>query len=150
MQRHFTLRPSLYLAGLILFSHLLAMGTALFLKLPGVWALLLMLVLLGSLFSHLMRDARLLWGGSCVALRIEEDKVVLITRNGQHQSGLISPRSVVTPYLVILSVVPERAWLNKNIVLLPDCMDAESFRRLRVALRWGDLPLSAGNWEASK
>ncbi len=45
--------------------------------------------------------------------------------------------SLVLPYLTVLNLkVPNRRW-SFNVLVLPDSVDAESFRRLRVWLKWG-------------
>jgi hypothetical protein len=44
----------------------------------------------------------------------------------------------VTPSLVILNVVLKEQRGRRSLLILPDTMGAESFRRLRVALKWGD------------
>ena len=53
----------------------------------------------------------------------------------------VMPDSFVSAYLTVLRVVPEdyrwfNVWQNRYILLLQDNIDAESFRQLRVYLRW--------------
>jgi toxin CptA len=45
--------------------------------------------------------------------------------------------SLVTPYLTVLNVLPQGARFSRSVVILPDSLDAESFRQLRVWLKWG-------------
>lgn len=61
--------------------------------------------------------------------------------NGEGFVVHVMPDSFVSAYLTILHVVPEefrwfRTWQNRYIFLLSDSTDSESFRRLRVYLRW--------------
>lgn len=53
----------------------------------------------------------------------------------------IMPDSFVSAYLTVLRVAPEeyrwfKVWQYRYIFLLQDNIDAESFRQLRVYLRW--------------
>jgi toxin CptA len=50
---------------------------------------------------------------------------------------IISGDSFVTPYLTVLNLKPEGARFAHALVILPDSLEAESFRRLRVRLKWG-------------
>lgn len=76
---------------------------------------------------------------SCVAFRLEDQgEIVLLLRGGRHLSCRVSSDSLVTPYFVILNVILGEKRGGRSLVILPDAMGAESFRRLRVALRWGD------------
>jgi hypothetical protein len=69
---------------------------------------------------------------------LEEDGcVVLIDRQGGECVGRLSRHSVVMPYLVVLNVMAADSHGRCSVVLAPDSMDAESFRQLRVMLKWG-------------
>ena len=86
-----------------------------------------------------MFDTYLRMGHSCVAFRLEtQDEIVLVLRNGRHLAGRVSSDSLVTPYLVILNVVLKEPRRRRSLLISPDAMGVESFRRLRVALKWGD------------
>lgn len=140
MQWHFTLDPSPLLIMLLLLLHCIAATTVLIIAIGG-WSLVVLIGLVISLLFHLLRDAMLVLANSCIALRIEEDNVILITRTGIYQEGKLLRHSVVMPYLVIFNVAITGKYLARSVVIMPDSMDKISFRRLRVALRWGDLPL---------
>ncbi|MDI1308561.1 MAG: hypothetical protein PSV17_03900 [Methylotenera sp.] len=65
----------------------------------------------------------------------------MIQKNDEGFGVQIMPDSFVSAYLTILHVVPEefkwfKFWQNRYILLLQDNTDAESFRQLRVYLRW--------------
>ncbi|HLP97313.1 MAG TPA: protein YgfX [Sideroxyarcus sp.] len=137
MQRHYRLRPSRRLAFVIF---LLALA-ALFPLWLFPWSMAVTLVCAGMVLSlaayRLLRDAKLSLRHSCVAFRLEgHGEIVLVLRNGEHLQGVISPDSLVTPHLVILNLVPSNR-RGRSLVILPDNMGSESFRRLRVALKWG-------------
>ncbi len=138
MLRHFQLCPSLWLAGLLTGAHGAALAVLLVLGLP-FWAkpALTVLVVL-NLFYLLLRNAWLSLPASCVGLLPDAPgKVILLRRDGARQPCQILRDSTVTPHLTVLSVRPEGARLARSVVILPDSMDPESFRRLRIWLKWG-------------
>jgi hypothetical protein len=139
MRRHYRLRSSRLLIFLLL---LLAAGALVCLwLLPLPVPVLLFVTVFVSCWTgyHLLLDARLRLGRSCVAFRLEEEgKIVLVLRNSWHLQGRTLQGSLVTPYLVILNVVLDEHRGRRNLLILPGAMSADSFRRLRVELRWGD------------
>ena len=65
----------------------------------------------------------------------------LTQKNDENFVVNIMPDSFVSAYLTVLHIVPEdfswfKVWQNRYILLLQDNIDAESFRQLRVYLRW--------------
>jgi hypothetical protein len=139
MQRYYKLRPSRFLALLILFLCAVSLVSLWLLPLPIFAFLVLILAVLCWGGYCLLLDAYLRMGHSCVAFRLENrEEVVLVLRSGSHLSGRVSPDSLVTPHLVILNVVLSEQHRGRNLLILPDTMGAESFRHLRVGLRWGD------------
>ena len=42
----------------------------------------------------------------------------------------------MAPYLVVLNLKLPNKFLGSSVVILPDSIDGEEFRRLRVLLRW--------------
>ena len=139
MQRHYKLRPSRFLA--LLFILLGATSLVLLWFLPLQTAIWLALAVAAMWWGGycLLFYANLRMGHSCVAFRLEDrDEIVLVLRSGRHLSGRVSPDSLVTPYIVILNVVLSEQRRGRSLLILPDAMGEDSFRRLRVALRWGD------------
>jgi hypothetical protein len=51
--------------------------------------------------------------------------------------GVVAAGCFVAPWLTIARWRPAGAWLDRTLLLTPDRMAAEDFRRLRVILRWG-------------
>lgn len=139
MRRHYRLLSSRLLIILLL---LLAAGALVCLwLLPLPVPVLLTLTVFVSCWAgyHLLLDAKLRLGRSCVAFRLEkEGTIVLVLRSGRHLQGRMQQGSLVTPYLVILNVVLDEHRGRRSLLILPDAMSADSFRRLRVVLRWGD------------
>lgn len=58
------------------------------------------------------------------------------TRSGQQQRWCIQGSSFVTSYLTVLSLGSNESVFARSIVILPDSIDTEQFRQLRVWLRW--------------
>ncbi len=57
--------------------------------------------------------------------------------DGATVSGRLSPGSFVAPWLVVVRWRPEGARFTRTVLVPPDAVDADAFRRLRVRLRWG-------------
>ncbi|MBI5918284.1 MAG: hypothetical protein HY849_02765 [Nitrosomonadales bacterium] len=140
MQRRFGFKPSFLLAFLLVVAH----GAALFAVsvLAVFWAQLALFVLLSfNLFYLLWSVALLRSPASCVGLVFEPDRVVLMQRNGTAVRAQLLGDSLVMPWLTVLNLKPEGVRWARRVVILPDSLDAESFRELRVWLRWGGQPL---------
>jgi len=137
MQRQFKLKPSSYLAVLLMGAHGATLATLFFLPFP-LWSkgALAMLVLL-SLTYHLRYAAWLSVPSACVGLMLENDQITLTTRGGEQLAGHVLRDSLVTPFLTVLNVLPQGQRIARNVIILPDSLDAESFRQLRVYLKWG-------------
>jgi toxin CptA len=137
MQRHYQFRPSRYLAALLFAAHGATLAVLFLLPLP-LWTIAaLAMLILFSMAYHVWRDAWLAAPSSAVALKLEDEHAVLTTRAGRQVEGTVLGDSFVTPYLTVLNVLPDGARMARSIVILPDSLDAESFRQLRVWLKWG-------------
>lgn len=106
--------------------------------------LLLVMMILGSLAYVILERGLLLMPWSVITLDINiKNELMLMRRDGvQIQHLLVYPESVVTPYLTIIRYEPKDAhWMQRlfssYVIVFPDAVDAENFRRLRVWLRWG-------------
>jgi len=137
MQQQFKFHSSYYLAAMLITAHGATLAALFPLDFP-IWAktALAFLVLL-SLGYHLWREAWLFAPSACVALMLEGDQVVLSTRGGEQLTAQILRDSLVTPYFTVLNILPQGARFSHSVVILPDSLDAESFRQLRVWLKWG-------------
>jgi toxin CptA len=136
----FAINASRLLAIFILLGHSIAIGALMFVPIPKVAFYFLEIVLILSATYYWLRDAKLILPGSWIALRLEDDCIVLFNRNGSEFTGKLLASSFITPHLVILQVSLPDYRLKQNVVLMADSMDAESFRKLRVAVKWGFLP----------
>ena len=137
MHQQFNLQPSYYLAAMLIAAHGITIAILFPLFFP-IWAkTALIFLVLFSMGYHLRREAWLSAPSATVALLIEDDLAVLTKRNGDQLTGNILRDSLVTPFLTVLNVLPQGARISQSIVILPDSMNAESFRQLRVWLKWG-------------
>ncbi|MDR2196099.1 MAG: hypothetical protein LBE50_05800 [Gallionellaceae bacterium] len=130
----FSLTPSRQLIWVLGGMHATAMAALLVLTLP-LWVKAGLIALLA--FSLLYCARRQTAPDAIVALSLSADDVMLVRRDGTEVSGRLQGNSTVTPYLSILNVRPHGRRLSRSVVVLPDSLDAESFRRLRVWLKWG-------------
>ena len=125
------------LTAALAIAHTAVLAALLPLDLP-LWAkLALAVVVVTSLAYHVWLDAQRAAPSSITALVLEGDRVLLVSCDGQQLAVSISKDSLVTPWLTILNVTPLGARTTRRILILPDSMDAESFRQLRVWLKWG-------------
>jgi len=138
MQRQFNLQPSTYFTIALVVSHGVALAVLAPLALP-LWARILMaLLVLVSLLYHVWHDAWLLALSSNKTLMLDGDMILLVARNGDQVTARVLTDSLVTPFITVLNVLPQGAYLARSVIILPDSLDSESFRQLRVWLRWGN------------
>ena len=110
------------------------------------WQIKLLLsfaILSASLYAICLHGLLLLpW--SCVALHVNSDNTLtLMLGNGRQLLATLCRDSVVTPYLTVVNFKVKDVpifmrWLSPHLVLLPDMLDQEMYRQLRVWLRWGN------------
>ncbi|HSS28587.1 MAG TPA: hypothetical protein VLL50_11590 [Usitatibacter sp.] len=69
-------------------------------------------------------------------LRITAGTVEIEDGDGRVRTGTLRTGSFVAPWLTIVRWRPEGAWFDRTVPLLPGMLDEETFRRLRVVLRF--------------
>ncbi|MDC8445027.1 MAG: hypothetical protein LV471_03760 [Nitrosomonas sp.] len=90
-----------------------------------------------SLYYYLRQDALLDFPCSVVSFTLTDGKnCVLKMRNGSEKECIVLGTSYVSAYLTVLILQPVRYWNLRSVIILPDSVDAEEFRRLRILLRW--------------
>ena len=136
MQRQFHLQSSRYLVFVLIAIHSVAMMSMLLLPLPG-WAKIVLVILLSaSLLHYLRQNAWLSARSSQVALSLRQQEVMLTSRESSEVAAKVMAESFVMPLLTIVTVLPHGARRKISTVIFPDSLDAESFRKLRVLLKW--------------
>lgn len=138
LQRHFTLRPSRYSYGFLAAACLISIFFLLKLPVNIGWQVISCLLVVAACVFVLLRDVRLVLARSCIAFRLESKHVItLMQRDGRHVSGTVMTGGVVLPLIVLLSVQLDGGG-RRSLWLMEDSMNVNSFRRLRMMLRWGE------------
>lgn len=121
----------------VLVAHGLATASILALAVP-VWGKAAVIAsLLFNCAYVLARVALLRSSSSCVALRLDGSGVGMELRDGRSMVVRLGPDCLVTPWLIVLALISEDERTTRWLLILPDSLSAESFRALRVWLRWG-------------
>lgn len=72
-----------------------------------------------------------------VVLELRGDGTLAVcTRDGRWREGTVAGSTFVAPWLTVVHVRLEGARRASSVLLLPDNVDREDFRRARVWLRW--------------
>ena len=133
-----SIKPSRRLALLLCLAHVAAAGAVLAIDLPIWLKILLVLLICASCAAYSYSTALLRSGGAVVGLEIgDDDALSFQTRRGEWREGTLLGSSFVSPYLTILNIGTAGRFFARHVVIMPDGIDAEDFRRLRVRLRWG-------------
>ncbi|MCF6354382.1 MAG: hypothetical protein L3J26_04660 [Candidatus Polarisedimenticolaceae bacterium] len=128
-------QKSATLLTFILATHASAMGMALFLPLEFWLQLLVLLAVAVSLIqatrTHLLRS-----NGSAIrsAQWDSAGEWMLFFANGDEIAAQLKASSYLQPWLVVLNFSTSR-FRRHTLILLPDAVDPERLRRLRVRLR---------------
>ena len=82
---------------------------------------------------------------SIVELLLAEDAILVVrTRAGRLRAGHVRTASFVHPWLTTIVWRPDGAQCSRSMVVVPDMLDVDDFRRLRVLLRYGRREVDAG------
>lgn len=134
----FTLSAIVVLMSLIMSSILIPLNLYWQIKL-----VLVTVVALAAIYT-VSRYGLLCLPSSYVALMVNAKNELQITRrDGVQLTDLsVTVDSVVTPVLTVIAYHQKNATLLNRVfcarlIILPDALDAESYRQLRVWLRWG-------------
>ena len=110
-----------------------------------VWQIKLLLGfgVLAAVIYNMCLHSLLSLAWSPIALNINSNnQLQLVHKNGKVLFADLCRDSVVTPYLTVINCKPQDAKLparlfTKRLLILPDMLDSEHYRQLRVWLRWG-------------
>jgi toxin CptA len=137
-----TLHPSRTLFALLVCA-VFFFGLMVFLvPLSQVMRVVILTIALTATLHFCLLNALLLRTQSIVALKINsKNELQLVCKNGEQLEVIVQKNTVVTPYLTVLNCqLQEPTFLQrllpKHIVILPDAMNVEDYRQLRVWLRW--------------
>lgn len=100
-------------------------------------------VLVASLVYDLRKTALLQAPDAVIGLEItSDDKFSIQTRRGEWIESEVLGSTYVTSFLTILNLKVIDSGRTTRAVILPDSLNAEDFRKLRVWLRWKRDPQS--------
>lgn len=134
------LRPvaSRYLAFWLALTHLTALIVLWQLQLTVSAKVLLSLGLLVYLFWQLRHHLLWLNRNSIIEAEVESDGLWrLKLQSGEQKRVELQPSSFVRPWLMILNFRSGTVFTGLHLILLPDSLDRELARKLRVRLRQG-------------
>ncbi len=131
------LKPSFYLAYLL--GLLSFIACCIVLTLPiALWmkAIPILVMVLASGF-YIARDALLIFPASWCAVYLDKDQKIMVRSVAGHEYlARVLPSTVVLPFVTIFNFkVPDCFWVQ-TIIILPDRVDVDVFRRWRVFLTW--------------
>ena len=129
--------PSVRLAVVLCVGHLAAASVLWLLPVPVLLKGALTLAIALSLVYFLARDAALHSAKAIVALELKEGGgIAFRTRDGVWVDSELAGSSYVSPALTIVVLKPRGKGWAWRVILLPDCVDARDYRRLRIWMRW--------------
>ena len=130
-------KPSFRLVTFLSIAHCVAAGLLWPLLLPMSTKAVIAILLIISLIYYSKQEALLSARSAVVAFELSDDmQCILTTRAGESVVCTILSSTFVAPYMTVLNLKPVGKFLTRGVVILPDGIDAEVFRRLRVLLRW--------------
>ena len=127
-----SLRPSCRLGLLLAAAHGGAVAAALLISIPWWLKLVLLAAILASALHQLLRltgQRRI-----CRLILRDDGRLEFSRIDGSCGEARIHPQTTVTSLLAVLLLRQEGR--IEALVLLPDALDAEDFRLLRLWLRW--------------
>ena len=132
-----SVRPSVLIAVAVAILHVSAAAVVWLVPLPILGKAVFTLAIAVSLIYFMARDAALHASRSIVALELREDGgIACQTRNGEWLECNLLGSSYVSPGMTVVNL-RARGWTGyRRVILVPDNVDAEDFRRLRTWLRW--------------
>ena len=131
------LGPSRLLAATLGGAHALSAAALWLTPLPFAWRLAGSLGLAGHLAWSLRRHAWRTAASSVVELELRDDRSISArSRAGDWVDYQVEVGSFVSPLLTVLRLRPKARRLVRSVLITPDSLDPDSFRRLRVWLRW--------------
>jgi toxin CptA len=132
-----TVRSSALIAVAVSIAHLAAGVVLWVVPIPVMGKAVFTLAIAVSLIYFMARDAALHTAGSIVALELRDDgEIACQTRDGAWLDCALLGSSYVSPGMTVVNLRPRGRMGARRVILVPDNVDAEDFRRLRTWLRW--------------
>lgn len=130
-------KPSYWLAAILSLAHLAAAVVLWTLMLSLNIKLIITVALIISLIYYLRQDALLTANRAVIAFELSNEmQCTLTTRSGESIVCSILSSTFVAPYLTVLNLKTAEKLFMLSVAILPDSIDAEEFRQLRIWLKW--------------
>lgn len=130
------LRSSRRLATALVLGHSAVAALLLYLDIATGWKVAAIVLVCASLIYEL-RVALRLGANAVIGLRISADDVFSIKpRGGDWRQCEVLGSTYVTAILTVVNLRVAGERRVRSVVILPDGIDADAFRRLRAWLRW--------------
>jgi toxin CptA len=122
---------------LLSLAHCTAAGVFWPLALPVVVKIIMSLLLASSLYYYLRRYAWLTASNAITVLHLTgKNRCEIKSCTGKFTNTIIEASTFVAPYMTVLCLRIDRTYCYRTVVILPDSIDADSFRQLRIRLKW--------------
>ncbi|WMJ07360.1 protein YgfX [Nitrosomonas sp. sh817] len=130
-------KPSYLLAAILIIAHTATACVLWTLALSWILKSMTIILIIISLIHYVRKDALLMANNAVTELVLTENSQCVATmRSNKKIVCNILNNSFVSPYLSVLILQPEGNFFTDSITILPDGIDDEAFRQLRVWLRW--------------
>ena len=134
---HAALRPSRYLGAVLTCVHICASAILLPLELGAEAKLILAVAIAVSLAHSVWRYALLKSRGAVVSIALSDRASGSVQlKDGSWRSARILGTTYVSPLLTVVNVRMAGHRTARHVVIVPDNIDPEDFRKLRVILKW--------------
>jgi toxin CptA len=139
-----TLSASVYLSIAFTVAHAAAAVIVLRLAVSFWIELGLLAALATSLVRALRYHALLKSRDAVTAIDIGEQDATVYSRDVRYEHACVLGTTYVSALLTVLNLRVPGRMRPRHVILVPDNVDAETFRQLRVRLRWSRRPLVRG------
>jgi toxin CptA len=138
---HASLQRSRTIAVSLCLAHTAAGVILVLLDVP-VWSkVALAFVLVLSVLHATCRHALLRTNRAVLGIEIKDrETAAVLCRDGRWRDARVLGSTYVTPLLTVLNLRLTGERLMRHVVLVPDNIDREDFRKVRVLLRWSRVP----------
>jgi len=128
------LKPSYWLTAFFVFTHLGAMLAVVSLPLPWFVILPLVILVLLNLINNLRRYALQLSSVAIIKIFPKQDAWLLQDKQGNWWQAKLAENSFYSLYWIVLNFKRMDVKKKISIIILPDSLEKDSFRRLRAKL----------------
>lgn len=129
-------KPSLRFAVLLLLLHMMAAIVVFATDVALPVKLLLFMMVVVSLIYYLARDVLLLLPDSWREISLNQNEVSVIVHTGSSFMGRVAPRTLVSPYFIVLCVQLGGHHILVSRVFFPDSLGQGAFRELCIHLKF--------------